>query len=362
MSDRKSLEILNLRKSFGAATVLSDISMSAGRGEFISLVGPSGCGKTTTLNIVAGFEAPDAGDVRIDGESMLGTPSYRRKLGMVFQSHALFPHMTIAENVGFGLAMQRVPKPEVAQRVAAVLDMVKLTALADRYPRQLSGGQQQRVGIARALTVRPKVLLMDEPLSSLDAKLRREMQTEIRRIQQEVGITTLYVTHDQEEALTMSDCIVLMNRGHIEQAGHPEELYKAPASLFAASFIGESSFLDASVEALSGDAALVRIDPATRVEIARAAWMQPKARLQLAVRPQGVGIRPAGAGEGSIEGAVVSRAFVGSVIRYIVALPGGQEVQAQPSAQQDFLPEIGDRVGLSIERPRWMAFPPETAS
>ena len=357
MSEPTTLEILNLRKSFGDFTALSDVSMTATRGEFISLVGPSGCGKTTTLNIVAGFEAPDRGDVRIDGTSVLDTPSFRRKLGMVFQSHALFPHMTIADNVGFGLAMQRVPNAEIAQRVKAALDMVKLGAMAERYPRQLSGGQQQRVGIARALTVRPKVLLMDEPLSSLDAKLRREMQIEIRRIQQDVGITTLYVTHDQEEALTMSDRIVLMNRGNIEQAGRPEELYNMPASLFAASFIGEASFLDASVETISGEAALVRIDAATQVEIKRASWMQPASKLKLALRPQAITLQPAETS--GVEGTIVTRAFVGSVIRYIVGLPGGQEIQAQATPQQAFMPDTGDRVTLGVEPSRWMAFPPE---
>lgn len=359
MAEHKSLQIADLRKSFGATAVLTGISIDAGRGEFISLVGPSGCGKTTTLNIVAGFEDPDAGDIQVDGVSVLQTPSYRRKLGMVFQSHALFPHMTIAENVGFGLAMQRLPKSEIATRVVEALAAVKLGMLADRYPRQLSGGQQQRVGIARALTVRPKVLLMDEPLSSLDAALRREMQIEIRRIQQDVGITTLYVTHDQEEALTMSDRIVLMNRGRIEQSGSPQELYEAPKSLFAASFIGESSFLAATIEAVSGDCVFASVDAHTRVEIDRSPWMQQGAKINLCIRPQAIQLCPAS--DGGISGKVVTRAFVGSVMRYVISLAGGQEVQVQPSVRSDYLPNIGDVVALSVERSRWMAFPAEQA-
>ena len=350
-----ALELRALRKAFGGATVLNDISISAGPGEFVSLVGPSGCGKTTTLNIIAGFETPDSGDVLIGGRSIVATPPYRRELGMVFQSHALFPHMTVFDNVGFGLAMRRTDKAEIGRRVGRALEMVHLAGFEKRYPRELSGGQQQRVGIARALTVEPRVILMDEPLSSLDAKLRREMQVELRRIQQSVGITAVYVTHDQEEALTLSDRIVLMNRGLIEQAGAPEDIYSRPVSEFVAGFIGEASFLDATVVETGPAGAIVRLPGGGTCSIGTDRRFAAGNPVRLAVRPDRVRLLPP-ATAGGIEAKVLARAFVGPFVRYVLGLGEDVELAAQAPAASDDLPREGDAVGIVIKADDWLAF------
>ncbi|MBN8943007.1 MAG: ABC transporter ATP-binding protein [Rhizobiales bacterium] len=352
-----TLDLRALRKSFGGIDVLKGVSISAGHGEFISLVGPSGCGKTTTLNIIAGFERPDQGDVLLGGRSILDTPSYRRELGMVFQSHALFPHMTVFDNVGFGLAMRRTAKAEIVRRVGAALEMVHLTGFEKRYPRELSGGQQQRVGIARALTVEPRVILMDEPLSSLDAKLRREMQVELRRIQQAVGITAIYVTHDQEEALTLSDRIVLMNKGAIEQAGRPEDIYSKPASEFVAAFIGEASFFDGTMVETAAGRARIRLDDGARVEAAAQPAFAPGRALRLAVRPDRVRLqRRTGETPEGLAGTVAARAFVGPFVRHVVALADGRELQVQTPASADDLPSEGDLVVAAIKPEDWLVF------
>jgi spermidine/putrescine transport system ATP-binding protein len=358
----RCLEVTNLYKAFGDVVVLNGVSMTANRGDFISLVGPSGCGKTTTLNIIAGFEQPDRGDVLLDGRSMLAVPSHRRQLGMVFQNHALFPHMTIAENVGFGLAMRRKPRSEIAKNVDQALDMVRLTGFGSRYPRELSGGQQQRVGIARALTVNPRVILMDEPLSSLDAKLRREMQVELRRIQKDVAITAIYVTHDQEEALSLSDRIILMNKGQIEQAGTPEELYSRPVSEFAAGFIGESSFLNATV-AVAGAEALVTLDQDTQqLPVPGTPELRAGDRITLAVRPDRVRITAGKPQANCLSGVVTARAFVGPVQRFVVRLPNGSDVSAQCEAGAADLPAVGEAAVLAVNKADWLTFSPAKAS
>lgn len=354
MSDKSSTLILrDLHKSYDDIEVLRGLDLSVDEGEFVSLVGPSGCGKTTTLNIIAGFEDPTSGVLMLDGTSMIGVPPHRRGLGMVFQNHALFPHMTIAENVAFGLKMQKRPAQEILERVQNTLDMVRLLHLAERYPRQLSGGQQQRVGIARALTVRPKLILMDEPLSSLDAKLRREMQVELRRIQQEVGITAVYVTHDQEEALTMSDRLVLLNGGRIEQAAAPETVYKSPASEFAATFIGESSIFDARVVEQTGGLASVEFSDGQKTGTNWLDWMCPEMLLRIAVRPDRVIMRPA---EGPGRHLVLGRSFVGSVLRYEVDFGRDRVLKVQVPADTDFRPEEGDLVDIQVHPEDWMVF------
>jgi len=236
-----------VRKSFGAVVAVDDVSMSIARGSIVSLLGPSGCGKTTTLRLVAGFERPDAGEVAIRGARVNDVPPYRRDFGMVFQSYALFPHLTVADNVGFGLRMRHVPREERRRLVAEALALVKLEGFADRQPRQLSGGQQQRVALARAIVFKPAVLLLDEPLGALDKMLREEMQVELRQLQQRLAITTVFVTHDQEEALTLSDRVAVMRGGRIEQVGAPREIYERPATEFVAGFLGASNFLDAEV-------------------------------------------------------------------------------------------------------------------
>lgn len=356
-----ALEIIDLHKSYGQVEVLKGVTIKANQGEFISLVGPSGCGKTTTLNIVAGFERPDSGDVRLNRASMVALPPHKRGLGMVFQNHALFPHMTVEANVGFGLSMVGVPKAEVAQRSQEALRLVRLDGFADRYPRELSGGQQQRVGIARALTVNPKVLLMDEPLSSLDAKLRREMQVELRRIQQSVGITALYVTHDQEEALSLSDRIVLMNRGRIEQAGTPKELYAHPETEFAAGFIGEATFFDAILSEARGTEALVELVTGEQIVVPRQGGAIAGARLRLAIRPDRLKLTTGSEAASTLRGTVVASAFVGSVQRIVVRLADGSEAlvaadATAPSPRPDDIVTVGGRVS------DWMVFSREAVA
>ncbi|HZS33453.1 MAG TPA: ABC transporter ATP-binding protein, partial [Methylomirabilota bacterium] len=237
------LELRGIRKSFGRTVAVAGIELAVDRAELVGVLGPSGCGKTTTLRIVAGFERPDQGDVVIQGRRVTALPPHRRDIGIVFQSYALFPHMTVFQNVAYGLRVRGLPKTGIADRVADALHLVHLRELADRYPRQLSGGQQQRVALARAVVIRPTVLLLDEPLSNLDARLRQEMRGELRRLQRRLEIATVFVTHDQEEALSMADRIVVMNAGRVEQIGTAEEIYTRPRTRFVAEFIGTCNFL-----------------------------------------------------------------------------------------------------------------------
>jgi len=238
------LELENLNKEFGTHRAVDGLTLAVEKGEFVSLLGPSGCGKTTTLQMIAGFVEPSGGAIRLEGRDLLAVKPARRGLGIVFQSYALFPHMTVAENVSFGLEMQGVARAERGKRVGETLELVGLGAFAERHPRQLSGGQQQRVALARALVIRPRILLLDEPLSNLDAKLREEMQIELRQIQRGVGTTTILVTHDQAEAMALSDRIVVMNKGRVEQIGPPHEAYERPATPFVANFLGKTNLMN----------------------------------------------------------------------------------------------------------------------
>ena len=240
-----TLELQGLTKRFGEFTAVDSMNLKAAEGEMIALLGGSGCGKTTTLRMIAGFTEPTAGQILVDGKNVSTIPPYRRNIGIFFQNYALFPHMTVFENVAFGLKLQKLPKNEIRERVEHMLALVKLTGMDKRYPRQLSGGQQQRVALARALVTRPSILLLDEPLSNLDAKLRVEMQVEIKRIQKELGITTIIVTHDHEEAVSLADRVIVMNAGHILQIGKPQEVFDRPASPFIADFMGFPPFFTA---------------------------------------------------------------------------------------------------------------------
>jgi putative spermidine/putrescine transport system ATP-binding protein len=270
MASGAQLRLRQLTKAFGAAKAVDRISLDVPAGAFVSLLGPSGSGKTTTLNLIAGFLAPDAGDILLDERSIADVPPHKRNIGMVFQSYSLFPHMTVADNVGFPLRMRtRLKHEDARRRIDAMLALVQLGHLGGRYPRQLSGGQQQRVAMARALVSHPRLLLMDEPLGALDKKLREQMQAEIKRIHRSVGTTVIYVTHDQTEALTMSDLVVVMHQGRVAQIGTPRVLYEAPASLFVADFLGDSNLLAATVAHATGGEFAVQIGSGERIRAAR---------------------------------------------------------------------------------------------
>ncbi len=284
------LELVGLTKTFGATVGVEAVDLAVERGEFVSLLGPSGCGKTTTLRMIAGFEQPTAGRILVGGEDITARRPNQRNIGMVFQAYALFPNMTVADNIGFGLKVARRPAAEIRARVSELLALIKLEEMGDRYPHQLSGGQQQRVALARALAIRPQLLLLDEPLSALDAKIRLSLRNEIRAIQRQLGITTLYVTHDQEEALSLSDRVVVMNRGRIEQVGSPFEIYNFPHSHFVASFVGTLNILPAEV--VDPDAGIVR---AAGQRIAAAPGLPGIAagdRVMLALRPEAADAEP----------------------------------------------------------------------
>ncbi|WP_442604415.1 ABC transporter ATP-binding protein [Paenibacillus sp. KN14-4R] len=248
MTKKVDVELKNIQKSFGSNVVVEDFNLQIAQGECISFLGPSGCGKTTTLNMIAGFLEPNQGELIIKGKKMNGVPSNKRDLGMVFQTYSLFPHMTVAENVAYGLKLRKVAKAEIQERVQKVLQLVKLPHVADRYPKQLSGGQRQRIAIARALVTEPSVLLLDEPLSNLDAKLREELREELKRLRQVIGVTTIFVTHDQEEAMYLSDRIVVLDHGKVEQIGTPWDIYNNPASEFVHEFIGKSNRMEGTVD------------------------------------------------------------------------------------------------------------------
>src|SRR5262245_59226178 len=257
-----AVELEEVTKRFGKITALDDVSLLVRRGELITLLGPSGCGKTTLLNLVAGFLMPDSGEIAVDGQRITDVPAYRREIGIMFQNYALFPHMNVAANVGYGLRMRRVAKAEIVRRVADALALIKLAGLEDRKPRQLSGGQQQRVALARALVIRPKVLLLDEPFSALDRNLRASMQVELKEIQRKLGVTTIFVTHDQSEALSLSDRIAVVAEGRIRQLGTPDEIYRQPVDRFVASFVGDVNVLRARLERIDGAVATVALGAA----------------------------------------------------------------------------------------------------
>jgi spermidine/putrescine transport system ATP-binding protein len=348
-----SVELRSVSKRFGELAAVDDLSLELAGGEFFTLLGPSGCGKTTTLRMVAGFERPSAGEIRIEGDDVGGLPPHRRPTNTVFQSYALFPHLSVESNVAFGLKRKRVPKEEIASRVAAELDRVGLSAEAKRRPAQLSGGMQQRVALARALVNLPKVLLLDEPLGALDLKLRKGLQVELKRIQREVGITFVYVTHDQEEALTMSDRIAVMNRGRVEQVGSPEEVYDRPATTFVAGFIGVSNLMPATVSG-SGE---VRLDQGTTVGADTSA-LQPGERCHAVVRPEKLqielfeaGLTPSANGLPRVEGTVESSLYLGTATQIIVDLGEGVRMTVLcPNAsesERQRLPGGGARVTLS---------------
>lgn len=339
-----SVELSGVSKLFGAAKAVDDLSLTVEAGEFISLLGPSGCGKTTLLRMIAGFEHPDAGDIRIGGHSVTVLPPNKRPVNTVFQSYALFPHMNVAENVGYGLRQQRVPKAEISTRVLDALRMTRMEDFADRSPHKLSGGQQQRVALARALVNRPKVLLLDEPMSALDRKLREEMQLELTVLQAELGTTFIFVTHDQEEALTMSDRIVVLDKGHIQQIGSAEQIYSTPANLFVAKFIGKRNFLP------------VTVDPAGSLRLGDTTFQPGHRNVDaaagkgfLAVRAEDVAVSTAAPlpGQNAVPGKLVDVAYLGEVKQYLVRRPDGVEILARTPPAKAEPVDFGDQVWCS---------------
>ena len=320
------VRLVDVVKRFGDVAAVDHIDLEVNDGEFFSLLGPSGCGKTTTLRMIGGFEEPTSGLIELQGEDVTWLPPYRRNVNTVFQNYALFPHLTIFENVAFGLRRKRVRDSEIRSRVGEMLELVELRGFERRRPGQISGGQAQRVALARALINRPAVLLLDEPLGALDLKLRRQMQLELKRIQQEVGITFIYVTHDQEEAMTMSDRIAVMNRGRYEQLADPESLYERPATRFVAGFLGVSNLLPGRVEGAADDYALCWIADDAKVRVPRA-LTDGSDRVEIGVRPEKIRMHDAESdlppGVNELAGTVRDASYLGASTQYVVETRGG---------------------------------------
>jgi putative spermidine/putrescine transport system ATP-binding protein len=338
------IELSHIHKDFAGNVAVADFNLSAEQGEFISFLGPSGCGKTTTLRMIAGFELPTSGKILIAGRDMTFVPPNKRKVGMVFQSYALFPNMNVIDNIGYGLKVAGRPKLEIKTRVEEMLALIHLEAFRTRYPYQLSGGQQQRVALARALAIQPQMLLLDEPLSALDAKIRVELRLEIRRIQRQLGITTVYVTHDQEEALSLSDRVVVMNQGRIEQFGTPFEIYKNPATEFVASFVGQLNLIP--VRMVNPAEKLVAVDGRT-VQAGRIAKKFSLEKPRLAVRPEELKSGYA-AGQNNLQGKVESIHYLGSIIRIRVDVHGAMFSMDLFNEWNLAIPKVGDTYDVTF--------------
>ncbi|MBM4039215.1 MAG: ABC transporter ATP-binding protein [Planctomycetes bacterium] len=334
---RGELQVEGVSKSFGDTPVLREVGMAVGGGEFVTLVGPSGCGKTTLIRIVAGLELADAGRVLLSGQDITALPANRRPVNTVFQDYALFPHLSVFENVAFGLRSRRVPPPEVSRRVAAALELLQLGELARRHPHQLSGGQKQRVALARALVNEPELLLLDEPMSALDAKLRAEVRLELRRLQRELGKAFLLVTHDQDEAMTVSDRIFVMHAGRIEQFGPPAEVYEHPTSRFVAEFLGAANLLRGKATDGGVETALGRL-----VTRSRPTWQDGT----LAIRPERIRIVPQAPAANGVRGRIREAVYCGDHVDLFVE-PGPLRIRADPSSPV----RVGDEV--------WLELPPE---
>jgi spermidine/putrescine transport system ATP-binding protein len=354
MAEERSVGIAleGVSKGFGKVAAVRDVNISIAEGEFFSLLGPSGCGKTTSLRMIAGFEQPDAGRIVLQGEDVTNVRPNRRPVNMVFQHYALFPHMSVYDNVAFGLKVKHVPKAEHRERVEEILRVVSLEGLDKRRARQLSGGQQQRVALARALVNRPAALLLDEPLGALDVKLRKHMQLELKRIQHSLGTTFVYVTHDQEEALAMSDRIAVMNGGLVEQTGSPREIYERPATAFVADFIGSLNAFDLRIDELVGRNAVMRLAEDARIVVPVAGGHKPGETLRAAVRPERVQIATAGSapldGGSRVDGTIAEVVFLGMYLQYHVDTQAGRLVSHRLADETQQL-ETGARVTLSWE-------------
>ena len=342
-----AVKLSNITKRFGDFAAVEDLDLDIYEGEFFSLLGPSGCGKTTTLRMIAGFEEPTEGGISVAGEQVQGVPPYRRPVNTVFQSYAIFPHLSVFDNVAFGLRRSGVKGEELQQRVTEACEMVQLSGFEKRKPRMLSGGQQQRVALARALVNRPKVLLLDEPLGALDMKLRKEMQLELKNLQHEVGITFIYVTHDQEEALTMSDRIAVMSDGVVQQVAEPETLYEQPHNRFVANFIGQTNLLSGTVESVSGEKVTLLTPDGVKVEaVAREEGLEIDAEVHAAVRPEK--IRFGDTGDNVCAAIVRQVVYMGVSTQYITELSGGERlVLYQQNVHDASGFELGEEVSVA---------------
>ena len=339
------LRVENLKKSFEGTQVLVGLTLDVARGEFVTLLGPSGCGKTTTLRIIAGLTAPDEGRVFLDGRDVTGLPPEQRPVNTVFQNYALFPHMNVGRNIGYGLRLKRVPRGEINRRVAEMLDLVQLSGFAGRMPQQLSGGQRQRVAIARAVVLGPQVLLLDEPLGALDLKLRQQMQGELKQLQKRLGITFVYITHDQEEALNMSDRIAVMNGGHFEQIGTPEQIYEHPQTRFVAGFVGEGALFEGTVEGIDGQVVRLRAQSGL-MQAAFRPGAQAGAPAAVSVHAERLRYSPQPQPGFDLPATVRSHRFAGSLLRTELVLSTGEVVHASGLEPVSSLPQPGARVFL----------------
>jgi putative spermidine/putrescine transport system ATP-binding protein/spermidine/putrescine transport system ATP-binding protein len=353
MAMKSIVEIDSVTRIFGGkVTAVDDVSLDVGEGEFITLLGPSGCGKTTLLRMLAGFEIPDQGSVRLDGQDVTFLPPYRRDVNMVFQDYALFPHLSVAKNIAFGLERQKLGRTEISKQVDGALQLVGLSEMAERMPHQLSGGQRQRVALARAVVRRPRVLLLDEPLSALDANLREAMQVELKHLHEKLGITFIMVTHDQTEALVMSDRIVVMERGRIAQAGTPSDLYDRPASTYVASFVGTSNFLAGTITSVSGN--IVFEGQGVELRCPPLPGFSPGQRVIAAVRPERLRIAAVGAREVNVIACVVEeRLFHGNSVRLRCRTASGEVLlcdrQLSPPNSLGVLPAAGQPIDFAVD-------------
>lgn len=337
----KIVEIEGVNKIYGSNHVVKDLNLSIEEGEFLTLLGSSGCGKTTTLRMIAGFEEPTRGTIMVEGERVEEKEPFERNVNTVFQSYALFPHKTIYDNIAYGLKMKKVPKAEIRERVTEMMEMVQLSGFEKRYPSQLSGGQKQRVAIARALINRPRVLLLDEPLGALDLKLRKQMQLELKRLQKKLNITFIYVTHDQEEALTMSDRIAVMHDGIIDQLASPTEIYEHPATKFVATFIGETNIYDGCITRIEDGIAVITLENGA-VSVKCPEDFSLLEYATISVRPEKMKFAASPVEGFELEAQVKDYIYVGSVLKCIVSLPNGNELKIERLAGQD-LPPIGSK-------------------
>jgi len=351
LSETVAVGIENVTKNYGSFTALSGVSLEIRDNEFFTLLGPSGCGKTTLLRSIAGFEEISGGAIRLYGADIAGLPPHRRPVNTVFQQYALFPHMTVAQNVEFGLRRLKQPDAQARARCAEVLELVQLSDFAGRTPAQLSGGQQQRVALARALAPRPKLLLLDEPLSALDLKLRQAVRVELKQIQKETGITFIFVTHDQEEALTMSDRIAVMSAGEVQQVGSPREIYETPRNRFVADFIGETNLLDVTVTAVTGGRANCILPGGRAIDCPAAAVLDPGPG-HLSVRPERMRLTTPTDPESDtlLSGAVVNHVYLGTDMQVMVRLDDGEVMTLRlQNSDTTTIPELGAPVGIALE-------------